>query len=268
VDVGATLAKLVLRDARGSLRYALHPSHALDRVVRAIRRARPLRIGLTGGGAEGLGRLLDGQATRVTEFAAWGSGMAELLGAQLAPPAPRYLLASVGTGTSVLLVDGHSVSRIGGTALGGGTVVGLGACLVGSTDFAEIAALAARGSRREVDLLVSDIYRAGEIALAGDLTASSFAKLARREPGSAPRREDLAAAIMGLVAENVALICGGLAAAAQVSRILYAGSTLRENPALRDGIALVTGALGRTPVFPARGEFAGAVGALLLAASP
>jgi len=113
-----------------------------------------------------------------------------------------------------------------------------------------------------------DIYRAGEFPLAGDLTASSFAKLARADCASAPRRQDLAAALMGLVGENVALICGGLAAAAQVPRVLYAGSTLRDNPALCGVIAVVTSALGRTPVFPEHGEFAGAVGALRLATSP
>lgn len=265
--MGATLAKLALRDARGSLRYALHPSHGLDEVARAIRRARPIRIGLTGGGAESLLRLLDGDATRVNEFAAWRSGMAEVLGLAQDPPVPRYLVASLGTGTSVLLADGLSVSRIGGTALGGGTVLGLGAMLVGTADFAAIVALAAQGSRREVDLLVSDIYRAGEIALAADLTASSFAKLARPDPARPPGREDLAAAIMGLVGENVALICGGLAALAQVQRVIYAGSTLRDNSTLRDVIARVTSAMGRTPVFPAHGEFAGALGALLLGAS-
>jgi type II pantothenate kinase len=264
VDVGATLAKLALRDARGALRFSLHPSHALDEVVRALRRARPKRVGLTGGGAETLGRLLDGAATRVNEFAAWGAGMAEVIGLPSNPAAERTLVASVGTGTSILLADGLSVSRVGGTALGGGTVVGLGTQLLGTSDFTEIAALAARGSRREVDLLVSDIYRAGEFPLAADLTASSFAKLARRS--DAPRPEDLAAALMGLVGENVALICGGLAAAAQVPRILYAGSTLRGNPALCGVLALVTSALGRTPVFPEHGEFAGAVGALSLAA--
>ena len=93
---------------------------------------------------------------------------------------PRYLLVSVGTGTSILLVDGASVTRIGGTALGGGTLLGLAAGLLGTSDFDEIAALAQRGSRQTVDLLVSDIYPAGGIALAGDLTAANFGKYARR----------------------------------------------------------------------------------------
>jgi type II pantothenate kinase len=118
-----------------------------------------------------------------------------------------------------------------------------------------------------VDLLVSDIYRAGEIPLAGELTAANFGRLALAEAGEAPSREDLAHALMGLVGENVALVCGGLAAAAQVNRVVFGGSTLRGNPALVEVLDTITRALGRTPVFLREGEFAGALGALLLAAS-
>jgi pantothenate kinase len=84
-------------------------------------------VGLTGGGAGKLERQLDGQTLRVNEFAAWGDGAAELLRRLELGSARRYLLVSLGTGTSVMLVDGMAVNRIGGTALGGGTVVGLGA---------------------------------------------------------------------------------------------------------------------------------------------
>jgi type II pantothenate kinase len=119
--------------------------------------------------------------------------------------------------------------------------------------------------------VVGDIYRAGEIPLAGDLTAASFGKLARRpaeaEPASVPyEREDLASAVMGLSGENVALICCGLAAAAQVQKIVFAGSTLRDNPALWTVLAGSAAALGREPVLLHEGEFAGALGALELAA--
>jgi pantothenate kinase len=70
---------------------------------------------------------------------------------------------------------------------------------------------------------------------------------------------------MGLVGENIALICGGLAAATQVRRIVFAGSTLRGNPALVEVLREITRALGREPIFLAQGEHAGALGALLLA---
>jgi type II pantothenate kinase len=164
-----------------------------------------------------------------------------------------------------MLADGLAVSRVGGTALGGGTVVGLGSLLLGSSDFARIAALAARGDRRRVDLLVSDIYRAGEIPLTGDLTAANFGKLARAGGGTT-RPEDLAQAVMGLVGENVSLICAGLGAARRTRRVVFGGSTLRDNPALRQVLERITGALGHAVVFLEAGEYAGAVGALRLAA--
>jgi type II pantothenate kinase len=260
VDVGATLAKLAIREG-SRVRYALLDSESLDLVAGEIFEARPEHVGLTGGGAQALSGLLDAEPVRVNEFAAWGAGMSTIL--ESAGEPGRYVMASVGTGTSVLLADGLSVTRIGGTALGGGTILGLGALLLSTHSFDEITALAQTGERRHVDLRVSDIYRSGEFPLASELTAASFGKLARGD--TAPTREDLADALMGLVGENVALICGSLAAAAQVARVVFAGSTLRDNAALRNVLEQVTSAMGRAPVFPPDGEFAGALGALELA---
>src|SRR5262249_19094699 len=142
----------------------------------------------------------------VGEFEAWAAGARALLGRE---PPPRFLVVSVGTGTSAILVEPGGATRVGGTALGGGVIVGLGAALCGERDFDEIAAVAQGGDRRRVDLLVSDIYTEGEFLLPGDINAASFAKLARE--GSRPAAADLAHGIMGLVGENVGLICGGLA---------------------------------------------------------
>jgi type II pantothenate kinase len=262
IDWGATLAKLALRRADGTLEYRLLPTEDADASRAALAAVGARRIGLTGGGATMLARSLVGEVVQVNEFAAWGAGASALLpdGVQ------RYLLVSVGTGTSVLLVDGVSVTRVGGTALGGGTLVGLAAGLLGEAEFEKIAALTRRGSRREVDLVVSDIYPAGGIALAGDLTASNFGKFARRlRDGDPIERADVAHAIAGLIAENVALLCASLAAAAQVTRVVFGGSTLRDNDGLREMLAQLLRAYGRDPVFLPNGEFAGALGALRIA---
>ncbi|HBZ72339.1 MAG TPA: hypothetical protein DEP35_22440 [Deltaproteobacteria bacterium] len=268
VDVGATLAKIALRSRDDAAPdFDLVPSRALGKVMEELVRLEPRSVGLTGGGAAELARLLPWDTARVNEFAAWGSGAAALLRSNGAAPAERYLLVSLGTGTSIMLVDGMAVTRVGGTALGGGTLLGLGSRLAGERRFEALAELATQGVRARVDLRVSDIYRAGEIPLAGELTASAFGKLARLDADAdPPRREDLAHSLMGLIGENVALLCGGLAAATQVRRIVYAGSTLRSNPALCGILSEITRALGREPVLLQGGEFAGALGALLLAA--
>jgi len=261
VDVGASLAKLAVRDG-ATVRHELLPAAALERVAERVAALAPRMLGLTGAGASELARRVKGESVRVTEFAAWGAGVRRLLAAQRPEVTEPYLLVSVGTGTSVLLAQGMGVSRVGGTALGGGTVMGLGGLLLGGASFQAISELATQGDRRRVDLLVSDIYRPGEIALLGDATAANFGKpdvhASKAEPA------DLAHAIMGLVGENVALICAGLAAAHGVRRVVYGGSTLRGNAALRDVLALITAAFGREPIFLEAGEFAGALGALEL----
>ncbi|HSJ95774.1 MAG TPA: hypothetical protein VLC53_01795 [Myxococcota bacterium] len=267
VDWGATLAKIAVRRPGEAPEFRLLPSDDPEACRRALIELGAARVGVTGGGAERLARELGSAAVAVNEFAAWGAGAAALLAEDGAgEPAQRYLLVSLGTGTSVLLVDGLSVSRVGGTALGGGTLLGLAAVLLGTSDYERVVALAKGGSRREVDLLVSDIYRAGGIPLAGDLTAANFGKLAPRlAAGERVAPEDLAHALMGLIGENVALVCAGLAAAAQVRRVVFGGSTLRGNDALVEITGAITRALGREPVFLPRGEHAGALGALLLA---
>ena len=267
IDSGASLMKVAIRSG-GEMVHEVLPAGDAAHAERLVAKLSPRRIGLTGGGASELSRRLGADAVRVNEFAAWGAGAAALLDAE-GREAPRpFLLVSLGTGTSVMLADRLSVNRVGGTALGGGTVMGLGALLLGNASFDEICALAARGDRRHVDMLVSDIYRPGEIALTGDLTAANFGKPTLRDGHKPkPKPEDVAAAIMGLVGENVALICAGLAAPHGLRHIVFGGSTLRDNPALRDVLQNITGAFGRDPVFLELGEYAGAVGALELAAA-
>ncbi len=256
VDVGATLCKVAVRG--DALATEHHPSHDLDAVRARLTALRPDRVVATGGGAITLGDTVAGvTVTRTPEFESWWQGAPVVAADEgIALPA-RYLLVSLGTGTSVLTIDGGNVVRVGGTALGGGTVLGLGRLLLGVDGFAELAALATTGDRRRVDLLVGDVYHGDAPALTAELTASSFAKLASRRP------EDLAHALMGLIAENVALICGGLAARV-ADTVVYCGSTLEGNPALRTILEEITTRFGHRPLFLRRGAYCGAVGAIVV----
>jgi type II pantothenate kinase len=254
IDVGATLCKLALRREVWST--ASYPSNDLGAVRALVEGWSPGRVVATGGGADRLGGDVAGvPIEHVSEFDAWARG-APLVAAEEGIGLPtRYLLVSLGTGTSVLSVGDRSVERVGGTALGGGTILGLGRLLLGVESFAELAAMAERGDRRTVDLLVGDIYRGADAPLLRDLTAASFGKLHSSRP------EDLAHALMGLVGENVALLCGGFARGLAIEGVVYCGSTLAENPALRRIVAEITTLFGHRPCFLAGGAFCGAVGA-------
>jgi len=271
VDLGATLAKLVVRDADGELHCEFLPADAHAEIAARVAERAPSTIGLSGCGAQAFEQALDRPARRFVEFEAWAAGSRAMLSGQGVDAGEPYLLVSVGTGTSVMLADGMAVQRVGGTALGGGTLVGLGAALLATQSFSELTELAREGDRRSIDLMVSDIYRPGEIALAGDLTAANLGKLAERHGGAAGGdsryRADLAHGLMALIGENVALVCAGFAAALQVRHLVFGGSTLRGNPALTEIVGTIAQATGSQVQFLTNGEFAGALGALLLAES-
>ncbi|MGH7895803.1 MAG: hypothetical protein ACREQL_14115, partial [Candidatus Binatia bacterium] len=104
LDVGATLCKLAVCGA--TLATEHHPSRNLAPVRARLEALRPQRLVATGGGAVGLGAEIAGvTVVHVPEFEAWGRG-APLVAAEEGIALPgRYLLVSLGTGTSVLAID-------------------------------------------------------------------------------------------------------------------------------------------------------------------
>ena len=257
IDAGASLWKL----ARVGEDLELLPAGAIEEVRRRVGGWSPEQVHVTGGGARRVAAALDGIPIQpVSEFEAWAHGapvLAERAGWTLPQ---RYLLVSLGTGTSVLEIDGGTVQRLGGMALGVGTLLGLGRLLCQAESFAEIAGLASRGERGRVDLLVGDVYPASDLAVVGldpGLTASSFAKLASREP------QDLAHALMGLLGENVAIASSAMAHARSVETLVFGGSALERNPTLQEILRRTVGMSGREAWILPDGAFCGAVGAAL-----
>ena len=190
--------------------------------------------------------------------------------APLAAPT-RFIVVSVGTGTSCILVDGESQERAGGTAFGGGTLFGLGRLLTGCEDFAALSEAAERGDAARADLLIGDIYEPGKLALPGWATAANFGRIGR--PGCDASSDDLAAALMNLASQTIGMICSGVAARAEAKHVVFGGTTLRANPLLRQGLSLMVAAAGQQAHFLSDielagsegGAFPGAVGAYELA---
>jgi type II pantothenate kinase len=259
IDAGASLWKVARMGE--SLEMEHFPAGAVEEVRRRVGGWGPEQVHVTGGGAARIAAVLDGMQVRyVSEFEAWARGAPVLAGRAGWILPERYLLVSLGTGTSVLEIDdsgGGSVRRIGGSALGGGTLLGLARLLCGAESFAEAAGLASRGERGRVDLLVGDVYPQGDIELDPRLTASNFAKLASREPA------DLAHALMGLLGENIGIACAAMAHARAVETLVFGGSALEGNPALQEILRLTVQFAGREARLLPDGAFCGAVGAAL-----
>uniref|UniRef100_A0A7S4D8P4 pantothenate kinase n=1 Tax=Heterosigma akashiwo TaxID=2829 RepID=A0A7S4D8P4_HETAK len=159
-----------------------------------------------------------------------------------------YLIVSIGTGVSILKVEGPGrYERVSGSSVGGGTFYGLArALLAGGAPGAPAGAAAAfgyedalglarRGDSRNVDMLVGDIYGSGydRFELSSDTVASSFGKLVNSkymaDLSRAPRREDFARGLLIMITMNIGQIAYLNAQLCKTKRIVFIGTFLRNN---------------------------------------
>jgi type II pantothenate kinase len=245
VDAGLTLTKLVWRDG-DAVEAAAYPTASVSDALLpgAV-------LGVTGARAA----MFESRPT-----AAWSEIDTAVHGVRaLAPEAPaEFLLALLGTGTLFAVVRGDSIAHVGGTALGGGSFTGIAGRMAPDLAYGEMVAGAARGERRNADLLVSDAYPGGIGRIGGDLTAAHLAK----HGGSL---DDVLASVLNLHGENIAQIAASRALTSRLDTIVLAGGFAQDNAALVTSITAMVGLFGmRTVVSPAPG-FAGALGAAMLA---
>ena len=265
VDVGATLAKLAVRSKQGELHLELVDAQSIDEIEDRIQALPDLPLGLTGCGAPQLAERVSRKSHESLEFEAWGRGSRLLLNRGSKLTDTPYLLVSLGTGTSMLCVDPENTARVGGTALGGGTLLGLGGALCGAKSHQDLCKMAQAGDRSEVDLLIRHVYPEGLPTLPPEASASNFGLLARKarlDKVPPARTEDLALSVIGLVAENVALQSCAIAQAHHLSHIVYGGSALLHNPVMQILLAGITGSSGHEAILLEDGSHAGAIGAL------
>jgi len=147
-----------------------------------------------------------------------------------------YMLVTIGTGVSVLRVDGpREHERVSGSTIGGGTFWGLMRLLTDVENFEHAMKLAEKGDPTKVDMMVGDIYgedsdALDKLGLAADIVASSFGKLVSKEdPAKGLTQEDLARALLSLVTNNIGQVAYLNAKLHSTPRIYFVGSFLRHN---------------------------------------
>jgi type II pantothenate kinase len=147
-----------------------------------------------------------------------------------------YLLVTIGTGVSILRIDGPEQHvRVSGSTIGGGTYWGLIRLLTDIDDFENVLSMAEKGDASKADMLVGDIYGKDskaleKVGLPANLTASSFGKLvAKRNPAAGIKQEDLARALLLMVTNNIGQVAYLNAQLSKTPRIFFVGNFLRHN---------------------------------------
>lgn len=154
------------------------------------------------------------RSEKVDEFLAIGRGGKYLTGID------RCVVLSMGTGTALVGVDGDSVVHLGGTGVGGGTLMGLSDKLLGVHSFSHLMDLAQNGDLSKVDLTIGDITEEGSLANMGaDITASNLGKITDTATPA-----DLAMGIVNLVYQSIGMFAVFAARAREIRDIVLTGN--------------------------------------------
>lgn len=212
------------------------------------------KIVLTGVGASLIQGDIYGIPTEtIAEFEAIGKG-ALLLGGE-----ERALVVSMGTGTSYVDASSEKITHIGGSGVGGGTLMGLSSKLLGVTDIEAIIALAEKGDLANVDLSIGEISN-GEIPnLPENITAANFGKIK-----STATKADLALGLMNMIYQTAGVLAAFCATGRGIKKVLFTGSVadLPQANELLQAVAALYKDLEF--VIPKNATFVTAIGAAIL----
>jgi len=170
-------------------------------------------------------------------------------------------VVSCGSGTAAIAARAGEARHVSGTAVGGGTLCGLGALLVGESDAAEIDRLAGQGDARALDLTLGDVVHGPLGSLPPDATAVNFGRAAEAQARGEVARADVAASLVTMLAQTIALIAIGAARSERLAPIVLVGR-VPSLPAVAAQLQRTAQFYGAEFVLPAEGVFAPARGAL------
>ncbi|HNR27001.1 MAG TPA: hypothetical protein PKY83_00465 [Bacteroidales bacterium] len=178
------------------------------------------------------------------------------------------LVVNMGTGTTYVDATAEGIHHLGGTGMGGGTLTGLGQCILGTSSVREIVRLAGHGKLENVDLLISDITDQELQNLPPILTAANFGKLAHQlyaKQASLAGKEDLARALINLVLQVIGSMAVMVCKGSNRRNVVFVG-TLTSLPQIGETYSIFSKVYGLQFIVPRFSVYGTALGSTLVSA--
>lgn len=215
------------------------------------------KVLMTGVGSSYVKRDLYGiECVRVPEFDCIGRGGIYLSGFENA------LVVSMGTGTAIVHAKSTGEMKyLGGTGVGGGTLLGLSRLLVGAEDIGHISEFVEQGDLANVDLRIKDMTASGTApVINADMTAANFGNVS-----DVATKADIAKGISNLVYETVGMVSVFASRSVGVTDIVLTGNLTRLDSCLQKFEEFNRLGYGVRFVIPEFSEFSTAIGCAISA---
>jgi len=260
IDVGATTTKAVsIENGRLIRKVKIKASDAVSAATGAfgkivLENGIPMDviegIRITGVGASKIKNDIFGIPTSsVGEIRAIGTGGMFLSGMD------NIIITNIGTGTAIIEANKNGITHIGGSGVGGGTIIGLAKKLLPTAEFNGIISLAGNGNLSSVDLLLEDIMDSDISFLNRETTVANFGKMSDNASSS-----DIALAIITMVYQVIGVLSVFAAKAKNIKQVIVTGNG-SDNKLGQKVLAGITSLYGIDFIYPADAEFTTAAGA-------
>lgn len=212
------------------------------------------KIAITGVGSSYIDMNLFGIDTvKINEFSSIGLGGTYLVKINQA------IVVSMGTGTAFVKVNKGEVKHLGGTGVGGGTLMGLSKELLKTIDFPNILEMAEKGDLSKVDLQLEDISQSEIGNLQKGVTVSNFGKSSDKAD-----KEDLASGILNMVFQTIGMLSIFAARIEGDENIIFTGKLANISYGQRILKSLITAKIFEGNFeFPQYAEYSTAIGAAI-----
>ncbi len=177
----------------------------------------------------------------------------------------NVIIVSMGTGTAIThgtfdkLSGKHTFEYLGGTGVGGGTLMGLSKILFGVGSIESIEELAKNGDISKIDLQIKDITKKEILpGLADNLTAANFGNV-----DDLASREDIAIGLINLVFETAGMMSIFAARGHRVRDIVLTGNLTRM-PQAEQIFAGLNSMFDVNFIIPQNAQYGTVIGAALL----
>ena len=192
---------------------------------------------------------------KVSEFESVGLGGLYLSGLDEA------IVVSMGTGTALIHAKKEGgitkTTYLGGTGVGGGTLLGLSRKMIGVDTVEHLEQLAETGNLDNIDLRIGDISGDKSFQINDEITASNFGKLSDMATNN-----DIALGISNMVAETIAMMSVFAARNFGIKSVVLTGNltTLKSITRVFEGLEDM---FGIKFIIPEMSQFATVIGAAL-----
>ena len=215
------------------------------------------RIMMTGAGSRAIqSPIYNRECKSVSEFSSTGIGGLYLSGLDEA------IVVSLGTGTAIIHAkraeNGAITEYLGGTGVGGGTILGLSRKMLSIGSIEHLEQLSEGGDLGQVDLRIKDISKSGTFkGVNENLTASNFGNLS-----DLASKKDIALGIFNMVSETVAMMSIFAARQFGIKDIVMCGNLTSIKPVC-DTFASLAPTFGVNFIVPEMSQYGTVIGAAL-----